>query len=617
MNHTPVVPAELAFADDGTPWSARYADLYHSAQGGLEQARHVFLAGNDLPAAWAGRERFVVLETGFGIGLNFLATWQAWRNSPRDPERCRHLHFVSVEKHPFRRDDLARLHSRWPELADVATPLADAWPVLVPGLHRLHFESGAVTLTLVLGDACDWLPRLSLAADALFLDGFSPDRNAEIWSADVLAAATRLAAPGASLATWSVAVPVRDRLADSGWRLDLRPGFGNKKMMLTGRLAGDRKEAPATDRRIVVIGAGLAGASVANRLAARGHEVTVLERESGPAQGASGNKAGVFRPLPAQDDGRLARLLRAAFLYGRRHLAGLPGVRHGFTGVLHIARDAKHEGAQRRTIDVQMPPPELMRFVDREEASRLAGWPVAMGGWWFPGGGWIDPPSLCRANLAGIDVRYGADVTGMDRVGALWRLSDAEGRLIAEAPTVVLANGIDTPRLLPQFAPTLPVRIGRGLVSHLAEGAVPAFNIVATRNGYVTPAIDGIHCAGATLGADDHDPAPRRDDHIENLLRLEAILPGYGRGLDPGQLDGRVGFRPMSPDRLPMVGPLAVSDGLWVLNGFGARGLVWASLCGELLAAQVAGDPLPVETDLSQALIPSRFDDKRSRAGKV
>jgi tRNA 5-methylaminomethyl-2-thiouridine biosynthesis bifunctional protein len=177
----------------------------------------------------------------------------------------------------------------------------------------------------------------------------------------------------------------------------------------------------------------------------------------------------------------------------------------------------------------------------------------------------------------------------------------------------VLANGIDTPRLVP----AVPVRIGRGLVSHLPEASVPQFNIVATRNGYVTPAVDGIHCAGATLDADDTDPNPRLADHRENLQRLDAILPGYGKDLDPETLAGRVGFRPMSPDRLPIVGPVVAADDLWVINGFGARGLVWASLCAELLASQIAGDPLPVEGELVHALAMSRFDDRRTRRGKV
>lgn len=95
---TPLQPARLEFAADGTPYSAAFGDVYHSAHGGPAQARHVFLGGNDLPRRWQGRDRFVILETGFGLGLNFLAAWQAWQD---DPQRCRRLHFVSFEKHPL------------------------------------------------------------------------------------------------------------------------------------------------------------------------------------------------------------------------------------------------------------------------------------------------------------------------------------------------------------------------------------------------------------------------------------------------------------------------------------------------------------------------------------
>lgn len=363
--------------------------------------------------------------------------------------------------------------------------------------------------------------------------------------------------------------------------------------------------------RVAVIGAGLAGASAANRLAARGFEVTVIERHGEPGQGASGNLAGVFRPLPSLGDNRLSRLLRAGFLHGRQHMAALSGVRHGLTGVLHIARDARHEAVQRRVIETQAPPQEFAQFVEREEAAQRAGWPVEAGGWWFPGGGWVNPPSLCRANLVGIEVRHGRAVARIERTGGLWRLLDADGARIADAPILVLANGTETPRLVPRLS--LPLRVGRGLVSHLPQAAAPPFNIVATRVGYVTPAVDGIHCFGATLSSGDSDLSPRLSDHLENLARLDRILPGYGRGLDPARLDGRVGLRPLSIDRLPLVGPLSASDGLYILNGFGARGLVFASLCAELLAAQIAGEPLPVEADLAAALDPAR--GKGFRAG--
>src|SRR5437773_5363101 len=201
----PLIPARLEFAADGTPWSEEFGDVYHSAAGGPAQARHVFLAGNRLPERWAGRERFVILETGFGFGLNFLATWQAWR---RDPARCGRLHFVSLEKHPFTLSNLRVLHSRYPEFENEAAQLHACWPMLVPGAHRLELDAGRVVLTLFFSDIK--LRRdLRRAGDAIYLDGFSPARNPDMWSHALLRAVSRLAGPGATAATWSVAAPVR------------------------------------------------------------------------------------------------------------------------------------------------------------------------------------------------------------------------------------------------------------------------------------------------------------------------------------------------------------------------------------------------------------------------
>lgn len=359
-------------------------------------------------------------------------------------------------------------------------------------------------------------------------------------------------------------------------------------------------------RKVAVIGAGIAGASIAWALARRGHAVTVIEAAATPAAGASGNLAGVFRPLPSQDDSRLSRLLRAGFLLGREQYEALPGARCGWTGVLHIARDARHEETQRRIVAAQDLPADFCRFVEREEASTLAGWPVEMGGWWFPRAGWLNPPSLVSALLAasgGIDCRCGFQVTRLERHAKGWHIV-GDGETL-QADEVVLANGIGAPALAPGFR--LPIRAGRGLVSHIPENATPRFDIVTTRLGYVTPAIDGVRCAGATMAADDLDPAPRLADHVENLHRLDMALPCFGKSLDPAQLAGRVSFRPMAPDRLPIVGPLSASEGLWIIDGFGARGLVFAPICAALLASQIAGEPPPLAADLVAAVSPARF----------
>jgi len=366
-------------------------------------------------------------------------------------------------------------------------------------------------------------------------------------------------------------------------------------------------------RRIAVIGAGIAGAAAAYALAQRGHAITVIDSATGPASGASGNLAGVFRPLPSRDNSRLSRLLSAGFLLGRKRFSALPGARYGWTGVLHIARDDKHAATQRHVVEEQALSSDFCCFVERDEASTLAVWPVEQGGWWFPRGGWINPPSLCRSLLAGIDCRFDFPVSRLEINANGWRIV-GNGDCV-EADNVVLANGIGAAALAPGHV--LPIRAGRGLVSHIPSAATPACNIVITRQGYVTPVVDGLRCAGATMLADDLDPSPRLADHIENLQRLDMALPGFGKVLDPAQLDGRVSFRPMSPDRLPIVGPLAANEGLWIIDGFGARGLVFAAICAELLACQMSGEALPLASDLVAAVAPERFRERSSgwRAG--
>jgi len=616
-------PARLEFAPDGTPFSVAYGDVYHSPHGGPAQARHVFLAGNELPARWQGRDRFVILETGFGLGLNFLTTWQAWRD---DPQRCRRLHFVSFEKHPFTASDLATAQQAWPEFAALAAELQANWPLLTPGVHRLHLDGGNVILTLFFGDATTQLRTVNAAVDAFFLDGFAPAKNPELWTPQLCKALARLSSEGTTLATWAVAGPVRQALKEAEFELKKRPGFAGKWQMLTGRFRSRRpnRHQPPAERRAIVIGAGIAGSATAYALAAAGWQVTVLEQAETPATGASSNLAGMLRPLPSVDDNRISRLTRAGFFATRARLAGLPDARWSPCGVLHLGRDAEHAEQQRKAVAKLGLPPELLQFVEPEKASVLAGRPVEIGGWWFPQGGWVQPPSVCRAALAAfperIALRCRTTVDRLERVENEWRALDATGAVIAAAPVLIMASGAAAPRFS-QFS-WLPQQPARGQVSHLPAAATPPLDIVVCRQGgYAMPTVDGLRLIGATSQLDDADPAERLADHVENLAKLEFSLPGFGAGIDPATLRGRVGFRPMSPDRLPIVGPvpepvfagaprlhaLPRQPGLWCMQGFGARGIVWSMLMANLLLSQLEGEPLPLESDLVDAIDPGRF----------
>lgn len=647
----PIAPARLEHTSEGLLYSSTFDDLYHSRDDALGQVQHVFLAGNGLPGRWQGRDHFTVLETGFGAGLNFLATWAAWRD---DPQRSTRLHFVSCELNPFRAADLARIHARWPQFAALAAELQAQWPVLAPGLHRLNLDGGRVTLTLFLGSAGDGLAQIVACADALYLDGFAPDRNPELWSVRIFHLLARLAAPDATLATWSVAGTVREGLRRAGFEVEKARGFGTKWQMLRGRLArAAHASTPDPDagtpravsrashaRHALIIGAGIAGCTMAERLAERGWTIDLIDAAHAPGSGASGNLAGVLRPLPSLDDNRVSRLTRAGSLYGWRHIEHLRqnlraqglDVRADACGVLHLGRDATQEARMRAVAEGLALPPEHLRFVTADEAAELAGCKVASGGWWFAGSGWVQPPSLCAASLAaaahGLRTHFGCSVAKLERADGLWQARTADGALIAEAPVTILAAGTGV-RDFGQ-AETLPVVSARGQVTHLPAACGSAPRVVVCRGGYVSPEIDGLRCAGATFDVDDADPALRAADHAENLAKLEAMLPGFTAGL-AGSLTaeisedhrgGRVGFRPASPDRLPMVGALPTTNtaedartladiprhpGLYVLSGYGARGLVWSALAAEHLASQLEGEPLPLTRDLCEAIDPARF----------
>ncbi|MGH8769266.1 MAG: bifunctional tRNA (5-methylaminomethyl-2-thiouridine)(34)-methyltransferase MnmD/FAD-dependent 5-carboxymethylaminomethyl-2-thiouridine(34) oxidoreductase MnmC [Burkholderiales bacterium] len=619
----PIVPATPAFRSDGTLYSPQFDDVYASAAGTLAETRHVFLQGNGLPERWRNSGRFTIIETGFGAGLNFLATWQAWREAA--PGHAR-LHFVSVEKHPFSRADLAGIHARFPELRALAGQLLALYPPLLPGFHRLHLDQGRVTLTLLFGEAAVMLNHLDAGADAFYLDGFAPARNPQMWSDAVFADIGRLASPGTSVATYTVAGVVRQRLVKAGFEVEKREGFAGKREMLAGGFAGKAAvNESRTDKRAVVIGAGLAGSACAQRLAERGWAVEIIERHAAAAQGASGNPAGLVRPVFSSDWNTHSRFTSAAFLYVLRHHASMAHAGgtliQGTGGVLQLARDDDHFDRLQRILDQFALPPELVQLMGTQQAAELAGVPVAGPGCWFPEAAWVKPESICRANLGAASAHtrclYQGDAAALRRAGQEWEVVDASGVVLASAPVVILANAHFARRF--SQAAGLPLRPVRGQASFLPEREGMKLRIAVCREGYITPARDGVHCLGASFNEGMLEEGTRVEDHAANLRRLERMLPGFGAGVVPESLDGRVAFRAMSADRLPVLGELPAEPGLFACLALGSRGMTSAALAAEIVASRIDGDPMPVERDLLAALDVGRFgkkDERREARGK-
>ncbi len=659
MRTAPVVAGRVEFDDEGVPCSPEFGDRYHPRQGALAQARQVFLSGNGLPARWRSRHRFVVLETGFGLGNNFLATWRAWLD---DAERCEQLHFISIEARPLSRDDLAGL-PRDDELAPLAAQLTAAWPPLTCNLHRLTFEAGRVQLLLAFGDVAAWLPQIVASADAFYLDGFAPARNPQMWEPRLFKAMARIAAPEATAATWSVARPVRDGLHAAGFAISLAPGSGGKREITVARFAprfaprGSARRGIATvesARRagphepVAIIGGGLAGCAAAWALAELGRASVLLERGAALAGEGSGNAAGIFHAVVHRHDGRHARFHRAAAFEGRHAVAtaiAAHGVRGSMSGLLRIEPRAANAVELQATLDELGLPGDLVRAVSPDEGSALAGLAVAAPAWYFPGGGWVDPRGLARSYMARAagrsEVRCGTNIAALRRDGDLWQLLDPSGRVVATAGVVVLANAGAAIDLL--GGPSWPVSRTRGQISSFAADDWPAARqprLPIAGCGYLLPTVDGHLWFGASSQADDADPVLRADDHRGNVARLAGLLASPP-SIDIAAVSGRVGFRWSSADRLPLVGavPLAAAGaalglgcdaaatsprpdqprfaprapGLYAFIGLGSRGIAASALGGQVLASWVTGAPMPIEADLIDAIDPARFASRHHR----
>lgn len=648
---TTIQHAQLDWDENGNPISRAFADVYFSNESGLDETRHVFLTQNDLQqrfAALPANGRLVIGETGFGTGLNFLCAWQLFEACATPGAR---LQFVSVEKFPLNRVDLERALRLWPELKAFADQLLEQYVAIHERFQRLVFDGGRVTLTLLIGDALQMLPQLDGQIDAWFLDGFAPSKNPEMWTPELFAELARLAAPGSTIGTFTSTGWVRRALNAAGFKMKRVPGIGHKWEVLKGAFIGWPQDVPSPsaakpwfarpelavkERKALVIGAGLAGCATAASLAARGWEVSLLERHGDLAQEASGNPQGVLYLKLSAHGTALSQLILSGFGHTRRLLERLErGVDWNDCGVLQLAFDEKEQKRQAELAEAFSP--DLLHELNRSEAEGRAGVALNSGGLFYPEGGWVHPPALCRyqAGQANIRLMPHNDVVELRREGEIWQAWDGE-RLLDWAPVVVLAGAAEVKRF-PASAELALKRI-RGQITRLSETPLSqALSTVVCAEGYVAPGRSGEHTLGASFNFKSDDLTPSTAEHLGNLALLREISEDLTErlgvdGLPAEQLLGRAAFRCTSPDYLPIVGPLADKeafletyavlrkdarqvpqiecpwlDGLYVNSGHGSRGLITAPLSGELIAAWLDNEPLPLPRAVAEACHPNRF----------
>ena len=642
---------------NGQPYCENFDDVYYSANNGLAESEYVFLQQNNLAARFASADHFVIAETGFGSGLNFALTLSLWdKLAPATAQ----LDYFGIEFAPMSPDDMRRTAAQWPHLEHYFTELLQHYPLPMAGRHLCYLLNHRVRLHLCYMDVTEALQEQSLAVDAWYLDGFSPAKNPQIFNQHVFGLLAQNSALNATLATYTAAGFVRRGLEQAGFKVEKRKGHGNKREMISAQFLVSAKPAVlgapwlqlprpvAHQKHVIVLGAGLAGLCTARSLTRRGWRVSLIDQHADEAAGASGNPVGLVLPRFSVDDTRDAQFYRAAFLFAIAELDELQ---------TQYAATSNKSFWNRRGVYCGMPASRAARMLQRHEfhvdyIRRVNGacdtmrYPAETDLLFVPSAGWASPRMLCRVMrlVCGEALQYQhAEVSRLSQVchdgRVKWQCLSSAGDMLAEAEILVLANGVHVNKF-PQTA-WLPVRTVRGQLTELElKPDVIAPKQACSFEHYLAPSVDkdrSYYC-GASYQLDDDCMQLRVSDQQNNYEFAENIYPGMFEV--PVKLQGRTGFRAVSDDRMPIVGPVPDVEwfeneyhdlrygrpaqgyanarylpGLFMTAAHGSRGMTSCFMSAELLAAQIEGSPNPLEKAVVDALNPARFIIRRLKRG--
>ncbi|TMP28603.1 bifunctional tRNA (5-methylaminomethyl-2-thiouridine)(34)-methyltransferase MnmD/FAD-dependent 5-carboxymethylaminomethyl-2-thiouridine(34) oxidoreductase MnmC [Pseudoalteromonas rubra] len=647
--------AQIHFNDAGTPVADSFDDVYFSNDDGQAESDYVFYTQNKLNTRLLNHDRdhFVVAETGFGTGLNFLNTWAQFQRL-KTQRNVQRLYFISFEKYPIKIEDLRQALKAWPDLSDQAHQLCAQYPDAVEGCHRLEFDGGEVILDLWFGDVHTSLPKLSYApsglVDAWYLDGFAPSKNPDMWQQSLFDAMAALSRTNATFATFTAAGFVRRGLQQAGFDCQKVKGYGRKREMVIGQFNEANPQATNPEyyrhsarklERVAVIGGGIGSACLSYQLAKRNISTTLFCKDETLAGGASHNRQGAVYPNLQAEYSTTSELYALSFLYARRFYQHIEAAGfnydHDWCGVLlQSVTDGKRTQHQ-KIASSELFPESLIRYVSVTEAQNLANIDTPFDGLFIEQAGWVSPPQLTEAVHNAAQAKcpgqqhFNADVSELDKREDGWYLL-VNTQWQGPFSDVFVCGGEHSDG----FSQTqhLGLHGVRGQVSHIQAGeASSELTTVLCHKGYFTPSLQGEHCMGATFEKYSKGREVTEQDNATNRAQLQGFYGDTQFDQSLGEITGaKAAVRCCFNDHFPMIGqvpdPTSLCDafanlrrgkhhdfepltqpheGLHVVTGFGARGLCSAPLVTEHLVAALCDEPRPFSERLNQALHPARF----------
>lgn len=550
--------------------------------------------------------QFVVAQTAFGNGLDFLSAWHLWRQANAQPRAC--LHFLAAVSQPVDLDALIHAWARFTQFDSLASELAGCYPSFAKGTHRLVLDNARVRLTLYFGDISDAGKNLTFSADAWLISQsmtIGGSENARRQAAMTIARHSR---SGTSLASDHWDRQLAELLSDAGFTVSPISDQSGEPALLIGewpvRQEIHHRSPQPTRASVAIVGAGIAGCLLASNLARRGQRVTLIDQASAAGAGASGNRQGALYVKLGVDYNDQTELALSSLLFSQRFYRQFTGKGWHPTGLLQLAYSETEADRQARLLAKNQYPSTVFQPVTADQASRIAGIPIPHGGFWFPASGWLQPDRLCRtlAREPGIEHQMGFSVATMSRTDGAgsphWQLTSSNGETLP-FDSVVLCAGPDTPELIPlkgQFR-MKPIR---GQITEVPESRLNTPSVVVCGPGYVNPAFQHRALVGATFDLHDECPTPSEQSDQQNLRMLADLLPGAMAGSDVDEIarqsHGRVAFRCTTHDYQPVAGPMKtrdgdVFDGLYLFTGLGSKGLTYSPLLAEYLGDMISGQP--------------------------
>ncbi|MDD3019412.1 MAG: bifunctional tRNA (5-methylaminomethyl-2-thiouridine)(34)-methyltransferase MnmD/FAD-dependent 5-carboxymethylaminomethyl-2-thiouridine(34) oxidoreductase MnmC [Alphaproteobacteria bacterium] len=584
-----------------TPRSEQFDDIYFQIENGLEESRYVFLEKNSLPQRFSGKDQFTICETGFGTGLNFLCAWKSFEDTA---DAGQILNYISFEKYPLSKDDIARYLAHWTqEFEGRLERLVDLYPLRIGGWHKIRV-SAQVTLTLIFDDVNRAIPELDAIVDCWFLDGHAPAKNPEMWSDTVFSNMGRLSREGARVATFTAAGIVKRGLEGAGFHISKTKGYGRKREMIVGTFEGDRggDDSVIKPQSVAVIGGGIAGVAAASSLHDRGIEVHVYEK-NGLASGGSGNVRGLFNPRFTAQRGFESDFYSSAFMQALRVFQGLDEVGFDPCGSLHLVGDDQKQKRFDGFLGNWDWHQDHARLVSREEAGLISGVPVKHDALYLPDAGMVSPYRVVAALAQKVSV-VEEEVLALQQSDSQWLVN---GRIY---DAVVLACAADVLK----FSQTqwLPVHTVRGQVSVIqVPDSLGALACNLCYGGYASHPFEGKMVVGSTFQSWLDDLSIREEDHADVLSKLSSVVEGFDGAADI--CDARAAFRCSAKDRVPVIGALPEYHGLYVSVAHGSHGLTSSVLAAEIIAAQMMGESSPVPRNVLACVSAQRFIDRAAR----